>query len=105
MPLLLIILRSLAGLLGACLAYLAAFTYETTDKHVNNWLEDLWLRFAYDARTPAAIAARLARVTLTVLNKVLDRIFGISRLSVRAIAVSLCYSYAALLLCLPSMYL
>ncbi len=98
MPLLLKILRSLAGVLGLCLVYLAAFTYESTDKRIQNWLEDLWLRFAYDPRTPAGVAKGLARVVLNLMNEILDRVFGPIQLSIRVLSVAFCYAYGAVLL-------
>jgi hypothetical protein len=98
MPLLLNILRLLVGVFGFCLVYLAVFTYEGTDRRIQNWMEDLWLRFAYDARTPTGVAKGLARVVLSLMNKILDRVFGAIQLSIRTLSVALCYAYGALLL-------
>jgi hypothetical protein len=105
MSLLLPIVRPLTITVGALFIYLAAFTYETTDKRIKNTLEDLWLRLAYTRGTPAGLAKRLARVVLSLMDGIFDRVFGGSQLSIQTLSVSLCYTYSALTLCFIPIFL
>jgi hypothetical protein len=98
MALLYEILRWLAVAVGAVVVYLAAFTYESTDSLIKNWLEDLWLRLSYFPATPVGVARRLVRVVLVLMDKMFNRLFGPSRLSIRTLAIALCYAYGGLLL-------
>lgn len=66
------ILRLPTGALGLCLFYVAAFTYESTDKQIQNLLKDSWLKLAYEPRTVAAVANRLARIVLTLFIQFLN---------------------------------
>jgi hypothetical protein len=84
--------------MGLLFVYLAAFTYETTDARIRNTLEDLWLKLEYGPRTPAGIAQRLARVVLSLMDGIFDRVFGGSLLSIRTLAVASCYAYGAIAL-------
>jgi hypothetical protein len=98
MALLFWVLRLLIAAVGLGVVYVAAFTYETTDKRIQNWLEDLWLRLSYDPRTPAGVARGVVRVVLNLMDKVFDRLCGQSQVSIRTLSVALCYAYGALLL-------
>jgi hypothetical protein len=98
MSLLFEIIRLLTVAVGLGVVYVAAFTYEGTDRLIQNWLEDLWLRLAYDSGTPVGIARRLVRVVLSLTEKILDRLFGPRQVSIRTLSVALCYAYGALLL-------
>jgi hypothetical protein len=91
-------IRLLAIVGGLAVAYVAAFTYEDTDKRIRNWLEDVWLRLAFDAGTPVGVARRIVRVVLNLLEKISDRLFGPSYVSIRTLSVALCYAFGALLL-------
>jgi hypothetical protein len=92
------ILRWLTAAVGVVVVYLAAFTYESTDSFIKNWLEDLWLRLSYYPATPVGVARRLVRVVLALMDKMFDRLFGPSRLSIRTLSIALCYAYGGLLL-------
>jgi hypothetical protein len=92
------LLRLLAGALGGSLVYVAAFTYESTDKSIQNWLEEMWLRLADDRRTLGGVVRGLARVVLNLMDTLFDQVFGASQVSIRTLSVALCYAYGALLL-------
>ena len=98
MALLYEILRWLTAAVGVLVVYLAAFTYEGTDRLIKNRLEDLWLRLASCPATPFGVARRLVRVVLALMDKILDRLFGPNRLSIRTLSIALCYAYSGLLL-------
>jgi hypothetical protein len=92
------LLRLLAGAVGISLVYVAAFTYESTDKGIQNWLEEMWLQLADDRRTLGGVVRGLARVVLNLMDALFDRVFGPSQVSIRTLSVALCYAYGALLL-------
>ncbi len=98
MALLYEILRWLTAAVGVLVVYLAAFTYEGTDRLIKNRLEDLWLRLAYYPATPFGVARRLVLVVLALMDKIFDRLFGPNRLSIRTLSIALCYAYSGLLL-------
>jgi hypothetical protein len=64
MPSVLTVFRVLALGLGVFFVYIAAFTYETTDKRIQSRLEDFWVRLADFRHTPAGLIRRLARAVL-----------------------------------------
>ena len=105
MTLLFEIVRLLTAAVGLGVVYIAAFTYEGTDRRIQNWLEDLWLRLAYDSGTPVGVAKRLVRVVLSLMEKIIDRLFGPRQVSIRTLSVALCYAYGALLLSAAPLYL
>jgi hypothetical protein len=93
MPSVLAIVQVLLFALGLFFIYVAAFTYETTDKRIQNTLEDLWLRLSDVSHSPAGLATRLARVVLTLMDRIFERVFGARRVSIRSVSAAACYTY------------
>ena len=52
----------------------------------------------YYPATPVGVVRRLVRVVLVLMDKMFDRLFGPSRLSIRTLSIALCYAYGGLLL-------
>jgi hypothetical protein len=100
MPSVLTVLRVLALGLGVFFIYIAAFTYETTDKRIQSRLEDFWVRLADFPRTPAGLIRRLARAVLTLMDGIFDRLFGARQLSIRTVSVAAWFVLGAVILSL-----
>ncbi|HEX2445125.1 MAG TPA: hypothetical protein VHJ77_14365, partial [Vicinamibacterales bacterium] len=95
MPSVLTVLRVLALGLGLFFIYVAAFTYETTDKRIQSRLEDLWVRLADFPHTPAGLIRRLVWAVFTLMDRIFDRVFGTSQLSIQTLSVAACFTIGA----------
>jgi hypothetical protein len=93
---LLILLRVLALAVGLLLVYVAAFTYESTDRRIHSRLEDLWLTLAYGPHAPAGLTQRLVRVVLRLLDGMFSRVFGPGRVTLRTLSAAACIAYGTL---------
>lgn len=82
-------------MVGFLFVYAAAFTYESTDKRIQNTLEEAWLALAFKAHTPVAFVHRLLEISIDLTARLFDLAFGASLLSIRTTAVALCYAYGA----------
>jgi hypothetical protein len=99
------IVRLVAFAVGLLLLYLAWFTYETTDKRIQNKLEDLWLALAFEKRTPVGIAKRLFRTVVSLMDRMFDRLFGADHVSLRTICIATCFAYAGVVFSVGPLYL
>ena len=48
-------------------------THESTDKSIQNWLEEMWVRLADDRRTRGGVVRGLACVVLNLMDNSFDR--------------------------------
>lgn len=98
MQLIAIVLRCLAATAGLLLCYGALFLYEDEQRVLQSTLETLWIEIDDLRRNAVRKHVALLRVAATASLEFLDRLFGRSLLSTRAIGVAICISLASLLL-------
>lgn len=90
--------RVVAGIVGTSLVFLASLTYEDEEGRLQNKLEDWWI--ALDERRIASLSwvTSFVQAIARLTGRGLDRIFGKSLFSPRAVAVSTILSISSLFL-------
>lgn len=90
-----ILLRILAGTVGALLLYVAFFLYEDEEARLQNRLEEIWTRIdALQSGTISREVAFLQGVARTT-SAILNRLFGRHLVALRSIAISMTFSFAS----------
>jgi hypothetical protein len=91
-----ILLRTLSGIAGTLLLYVAFFLYEDEEARIQNRLEETWKRIdVLHSRALSKEVAFLHGVTKTT-SALLDIIFGYKLLSIQSVAVSMAFSVISL---------
>jgi hypothetical protein len=104
MILLMALVRIGLFLLGIVLTYVC-FLYEDEENLVQSRLEDWWIRLHDTSDRALSLQARFVRGVARSVDNVLSRLFGEEVVSVRSIAVSVCYSVGASLLWVGALWL
>lgn len=98
MELILLILRALALVGGACACYAALFLYENEEKELQNALERWWIQIDDLSKKSLSRHAAFAKVAAQLTEGGLDYWFGRRLLSARFVVVSTAASLISLLL-------
>lgn len=95
-----VVVRIVIAGLGFLLIYLALFLHEDEEGKLQNRIEELWCRI-YDLQEKALSKAVLfIQAVLKLTNRGFDALLGVKLFSFRSVVVTLCYSWASLLLVL-----
>jgi hypothetical protein len=100
-----IIGRCIAGCLGAILIYSALFLYKEEEGGLENRIEQWWRRIRDLHAHAISRETAFLKVVADVTSKGFAKLFGERLFGLKAIAASICYSQAAVLLCEITMYL
>lgn len=92
------IAKTLAGVSGLVLCYGSLFLYEDEQRRVQSTLENLWVRIEDLRLTAVRGHVAVLRVAAEATLRFLDRLFGETLQSVRAIGVGACLSLLSMLL-------
>ncbi|PYX33912.1 MAG: hypothetical protein DMG80_04175 [Acidobacteria bacterium] len=84
-------LRTIAFCVGTLLFY-SIFLYEDENVRVQSSLEDWWIRLEDQRQAALSRQTLFAREIARSVDRFLDRVLGSDLLSLRAIAISVCYS-------------
>jgi hypothetical protein len=82
-------LQAMGWLAGLLLIYAGMFLYEDGQKHIQNRLEELWIRIDDRSKGAESVFKSLTIETSRIVERVFDRIFGKSIWSCHFLAVSL----------------
>jgi hypothetical protein len=82
-------LQAMGWLAGLLLIYAGLFLYEDDQKHIQNRLEELWIRIDDRSKGAESVFKSLTIETSRIVERVFDRIFGKSICSLHFLAVSL----------------
>lgn len=96
----LVIGRVLTVGFAALLGYIALFMHEDEEGRLQNRLEELWVRVDDAQRSAITKQSAFLKGVLDLFNRGLNSLFGMRIFSLRAAAVTLCYSEASLILLL-----
>jgi len=93
-PMLLTFFRILAALVGTLAFYVRLFMYEDEQGKWQNRIDNLWLTIDDRAKTTGSKTSAFFNRVSAVVNRILNRIFGLRLFSLRAVGASTCYSLA-----------
>lgn len=93
-----VVLKILSVITGAFLLFVRYFLYEKEQGIIESKIQDLWNRI--NNLQPVALSRHVAfmHVLAETMEKLFDRLFGPRLVSLQALIVSICYSFASALL-------
>jgi hypothetical protein len=95
------VIKSIAGLAGFFVLYMAFFTYEDEEGAIQDKIENLWVSIRDRQEQSGERVAALFQKIAEILDEFFNRVFGKSLISFQAVCVTMCYSLAGLYLVEP----
>ena len=89
-----ILLRTLAGIAGLLLLYVAFFLYDDEEARLQNRLEQIWKRIDVLQSSAMSREGAILQGVSRTASATLDRLLGNKLLSLRSLAVSMAFSAA-----------
>src|SRR5512146_2863543 len=88
--------RALAFPIGLSFVYISLFFTKGDDGRLQNWLVDLWVKVEISSTARGAQAVTFFNEVAALLNRVLDRLFGLRLLSLQFVLTSATLSFSSL---------
>jgi len=88
--------RCLAAIVGILLIYSSIFLYRNEEGYLENVLQVWWQKVRRLHSTSISIEAAFLKVVATNISKLFDMNFGKKLFGIKAIAASICYSFASI---------